>query len=231
MKAMILAAGLGTRMRPLTEHTPKPLLCVAGKPLIEYHIEGLVAAGISELVINLAYLGEKIEAHLGDGKRYGVQIAYSREGEPLNTAGGIAKALPLLGEEPFILVNGDVWSDYPFQQLPAQCINDHTSAYLVLVDNPAHNRQGDFGFTAKEGLLDADKHPNAERLTFSGISVLSPDLFLEKKLHNAPLGPILREAISAGKARGEHYCGQWCDVGTPQRLYELDRQVSESGFS
>lgn len=229
MKGMILAAGFGTRMRPLTDYTPKPLLRVAGKALIEYHIERLAVAGIKELVINIAYLGEQIEAYLGNGSRYGVQIAYSREDEPLNTAGGIARALPVLGEEPFVLVNGDVWSDYPFQNLLSQCTAGDSEAYLVLVDNPEHNLKGDFGFIEGEGLVDVAAKPTARLLTFSGISVLSPTLFMGKDLHNAPLGPILREAISAAKVAGEHYCGQWCDVGTPQRLGELDRWVSERG--
>lgn len=227
MKAMILAAGLGTRMRPLTDKTPKPLLPVAGKSLIQHHIERLVAAGITELVINHAYLGAQIESFLGDGSLYGAKINYSREGEPLNTAGGIAKALPLLGDEPFILVNGDVWSDYPFQRLLAQGKADNFAAYLVLVDNPEHNPQGDFGFVAGD-VVDVASHSGVELYTFSGISVLSPKLFARGKLIDQPLAPILRAAISAGQVGGEHYQGKWCDVGTPERLYALDQEVRES---
>jgi MurNAc alpha-1-phosphate uridylyltransferase len=228
MKAMILAAGYGTRMRPLTDTLPKPLLTVADKPLIEYHIENLLKAGIRDLVINLAYLGEKIAAFLGDGSRFGVHIVYSHEGEPLNTAGGIVKALPLLGKDPFVLVNGDVWSDYPLEHLPRVLPADKL-AHLVLVDNPAHNRQGDFGLL-QDGRLTNERtsvagKQAAQLLTYSGIAVLSPGLFLGCAQEKSPLGPLLRAAIEAGQVSAEHYQGRWCDVGTPERLAGLDKQL------
>lgn len=213
MKAMILAAGKGERMRPLTLHTPKPLLPVAGKPLIEYHIERLVAAGCRELVINHAWLGEQIEQALGDGSRWGVFIQYSAETEPLETGGGIRRALPLLGDEPFILVNGDVWTDYDFSVLPRQLDG---LAHLVLVNNPEHHPQGDF-------LLQDDRvltEGQGQRLTYSGIAVLSPQLLADCEQGAFKLAPLLRVAMTAGAVSGEHYGGRWLDVGTPERLQQ-----------
>lgn len=213
MKAMILAAGKGERMRPLTLHTPKPLLPVAGKPLIEYHIERLVAAGCRELVINHAWLGEQIEQALGDGSRWGVSIQYSAETEPLETGGGIRRALPLLGDEPFILVNGDVWTDYDFSVLPRQLDG---LAHLVLVNNPEHHPQGDF-------LLQDDRvltEGQGQRLTYSGIAVLSPQLLADCEQGAFKLAPLLRVAMTAGAVSGEHYGGRWLDVGTPERLQQ-----------
>lgn len=211
MKAMILAAGKGERMRPLTLHTPKPLLPVAGVPLIEYHIRALQRAGFTELVINHAWLGSQIEAHLGSGEQFGVQIAYSPEGEPLETGGGIYRALPLLGGEPFMVVNGDIWTDYNFSQLTPP--TKHTLAHLVLVDNPEHHPEGDFylqgGQVSEQG---------APRLTYSGMAVLHPDLFEGQTAGAFKLAPLLRQAMSVGRVTGEHYTGHWVDVGTPERL-------------
>lgn len=227
MRAIILAAGLGTRMRPLTLETPKPLLQIAGRPMIEHHIIRLRDAGVSEIVINHAWLGEQIEDRLGDGTKLGVSIRYSAESEPLETAGGIAKALPLVApdqETPFLVVNGDIYCDYPFAQLPPR-LSENTMAHLLLVENPAHNPDGDFVLQGRDVVAEADD-PGARRLTFSGISVLSPRLFdgIESGI-KAPLAPILRQAIQDGKVTGDCYTGYWVDVGTPQRLAEVDEVV------
>lgn len=220
---MILAAGRGERMRPLTDATPKPLLQAGGKPLIVWHIERLVRAGITELVINHAHLGMQIEQALGDGKQFGACIRYSDEGTALETAGGIAFALHLLGEQPFTVVNGDVYCDYDFTRLThhsAALANSNDMAHLVLVDNPEHNIRGDFGLNGQR-VTDT-----VSRLTFSGIGIYKPTLF-DNITHGskAPLAPLLREQISAGHVRGEHHRGIWVDIGTPQRLAELDRQL------
>lgn len=221
MKAMILAAGKGERMRPLTLHTPKPLVPAAGKPLIEYHLEALARAGVTEVVINHAWLGQQIEDHLGDGSRFGLRIRYSPEGEPLETGGGIFKALPLLGDAPFLLVNGDVWTDYDFSALNAPLVG---LAHLVLVDNPGHHGRGDFRLTDGQ-VSDGDDAPGT--LTFSGISVLSPALF-EGCLPGAfKLAPLLRKAMAAGQVSGEHYRGHWIDVGTLERLADVERLIGE----
>ncbi len=213
---MILAAGRGERMRPLTDRIPKPLLEVAGKPLIVHHVERLAAAGIRELVINHARLGALIEACLGDGSAFGVRIAWSPEGEtPLETGGGVLNALPLLGGEPFVLVNADVWTDVPFQRLPAAPAG---LAHLVLVPNPAHNPAGDFGL--RDGrVVDA----SGERLTFSGISVLRPEIFAGCATGAFPLAPLLRAAAAGERVSGEKHAGAWVDVGTPERLAEASR--------
>jgi len=217
MKAMILAAGRGERMRPLTDHTPKPLLEVAGRRLIEYHIQNLIAAGITELVINHAHLGEQIEAVLGDGSVYGTSIQYSPEQAALETGGGIFNALSLLGDDAFVVVNGDVWSDYSFQQLPASIAG---LAHLVLVDNPEHHLQGDFAL--QDDRVKADGEP---KFTFSGISILSPELFAGCQSGAFPLAPLLRQAMRSDKVTGEYYRGEWCDVGTPERLQQLDQKL------
>ncbi len=222
MKAMILAAGRGERMRPLTDRTPKPLLQVGGRRLIEYHIHNLVAAGIRDLVINHAHLGERIEAFLGDGSRYGAHIQYSVEEQALETGGGVLNALPLLGDAPFVVINGDIWCDYPLQRLPRVLPG---LAHLILVDNPDHHPQGDF--CLDHGQVNAEGEP---RLTFSGISVLSPALFAGYQPRVFPLAPLLRRAMADAKVSGEHYAGQWWDVGTPARLQALDRQLRRSGF-
>lgn len=222
MKAMILAAGFGKRMRPLTDTTPKPLLPVAGKPLIVYHIEKLAAIGVRDLVINHAYLGEKIEAALGDGSAFGVRIQYSPEGQPLNTGAGIARALPLLGADPFIVTNGDVWTDYDYGQLLDRPVD---RAHLVLVANPEHNLQGDFALL-RSGRVVADRdNPRGEGLTYSGISVLHPKLFAFTPSGPFPLREPLIEAMHEGQVTGEHFTGEWTDVGTPQRLHALEQAV------
>jgi len=202
-------------MRPLTDRTPKPLLEVADKPLIEYHIEALRDAGFHELVINHAWLGERIVKSLGDGARFGVQIRYSPEPEgALETGGGIRQALPLLGDETFLVVNGDIWTDYSYTNL------NHSSsllAHLVLVDNPAHHPRGDFSLENGR-VTDAGE----AALTFSGIGLYHPDLFSGHPPGAFPLAPLLREAMLRGQVSGEHYSGRWTDVGTPERLKELN---------
>jgi MurNAc alpha-1-phosphate uridylyltransferase len=221
MKAMILAAGKGERMRPLTLHTPKPLVPAAGKPLIEYHLEALARAGIREVVINHAWLGQQVEDHLGDGSRFGLRIRYSPEGEPLETGGGIFKALPLLGDAPLLLVNGDVWTDYDFAGLNAPLKG---LAHLVLVDNPGHHGRGDFRLVDGQ-VSDGDETPGT--LTFSGISVLDPALFEGCQPGAFKLAPLLRKAMAEGRVSGEHYGGHWIDVGTLERLADVERLIGE----
>ncbi len=219
MKAMILAAGKGERMQPLTAHTPKPLLRVGGKMLIEYHLEALRRSDIEDVVINLSWLAEQFEPALGDGSRYGLRIRYSYEGpEPLETAGGIIAALPLLGSAPFLVVNGDIWTDYSFAGLPCQ---PHAMAYLVLVNNPPHHPQGDFALTDSQV-----SNANEQRLTFSGIAVYHPALFAGLSPGVRALAPVLRAAIGQGQVSGEHYAGDWRDIGTPQRLAVLDTELA-----
>jgi MurNAc alpha-1-phosphate uridylyltransferase len=218
MKAMILAAGRGERMRPLTDHTPKPLLPVAGKPLIEYHIERLAAAGINELVINHAHLGAKIEAYLQDGHRWGVSIHYSPETAALETGGGIFNALPLLGEEPFLVVNGDIWCDFKFSSMH---LAEGQLAHLVMVNNPAHHPQGDFVLSNGQLLEGA-----TDRLTFSGIGVYHPELFSGSHAGAFPLAPLLRKAMQKHRVSGEIHHGVWIDVGTLERLLELERVLA-----
>jgi MurNAc alpha-1-phosphate uridylyltransferase len=220
MKAMILAAGKGERMRPLTLHTPKPLVPVAGVPLIEYHLRALVAAGFKDVVINHAWLGAQIEAHLGNGSDRGLNISYSAEGEPLETGGGIFKALPLLGNEPFVLVNGDVWTDYDFSQLPQQPAG---LAHLVLVDNPDHHGKGDF--CLQQGQV-SDGHEAASTLTYSGIAVIDPQLFKNCTAGAFKLAPLLRQAMAEGLVSGEYFNGHWVDVGTLERLAEVERLIA-----
>jgi MurNAc alpha-1-phosphate uridylyltransferase len=228
MLAMILAAGRGERMRPLTDHTPKPLLPAGGKPLIVWHIERLVRAGITELVINHAHLGAQIAQVLGDGSRFGASIRYSDEGTALETAGGIAFALHLLGNKPFAVVNGDIYCDYDFARLPAlaaQMQRNHDNAHLVLVDNPDHHPGGDF-LLHDERVISSAPGTRHSALTFSGIGLYRPELFARiPHGSKAPLAPLLREQIALGKVSGEHHRGLWVDVGTPQRLEELDRQL------
>ncbi|MCY1280579.1 N-acetylmuramate alpha-1-phosphate uridylyltransferase [compost metagenome] len=220
MKAMILAAGKGERLRPLTLHTPKPLVQAGGRPLIEYHVRALAVAGFTELVINHAWLGQQIEDYLGDGTRFGVRIAWSPEGEPLETGGGIFRALPLLGEAPFLVVNGDIWTDYDFAVLRHPLAGD---AHLVLVDNPAHHPHGDFRLEA--GRVD-DAIDGQPSLTYSGIAVLDPALFAGCQPGAFKLAPLLRRAMAAGRVSGEHYRGRWVDVGTHERLAEVERLVA-----
>lgn len=217
MKAMILAAGKGERLRPLTLHTPKPLVQAGGTPLIEYHIRALAKAGFTELVINHAWLGEQIEAYLGAGDQFGVSIRYSAEGEPLETGGGIHRALPLLGDQPFAVVNGDIWTDYDFAalRLPPERL-----AHLVLVDNPAHHPAGDFALA--EGNI-VEGEASSAKLTYSGIAVLHPRLFADCTAGAFKLAPLLRRAIAAGQVSGERHTGRWVDVGTHERLAEVER--------
>ncbi|KIH86037.1 N-acetylmuramate alpha-1-phosphate uridylyltransferase MurU [Pseudomonas batumici] len=222
MKAMILAAGKGERMRPLTLHTPKPLIRAAGTPLIDYHLHALAAAGFKEVVINHAWLGQQIEDYLGDGSRYGLSIAYSPEGEPLETGGGIFRALPLLGDEPFLVVNGDIWTDYDFASLRRPIAG---LAHLVMVDNPPHHPSGgDFN------LLDGQLHDGGtagEKLTYSGISVLHPKLFADCTDGAFKIAPLWREAMARGLVTGEHMRGHWIDVGTQERLAQVEQLLKE----
>lgn len=217
---MLLAAGRGERMRPLTDTTPKALLPAGGKPLIVWHIERLRRAGFDEIVINLAHLGQRISSALGDGSRFGVRIAYSDEGEALETAGGIAFALPLLGAAPFAVVNADVYCEFDFStlRLPDQL------AHLVLIDNPPHHPKGDFALDENKAARVTNE--GARMLTFSGIGAYRPEMFVGiKRGAKAPLAPILRDAIATGRVSGERYTGVWIDVGTPERLRQLDETL------
>lgn len=227
MKAMILAAGLGTRMRPLTDRLPKPLLEVAGKPLIVWHIESLARAGITDLVINTAWLGGQLVEALGNGERFGVHIAWSHEDEPLETAGGIIKALPLLGDAPFLVVNGDIWLRYDFGPLRMSYAHMQKLAHLVLVANPEHNPEGDFALDGRmfAGVECTVRNHGTPRFTFAGVSVLHPRLFVGLPQGRRPLAPLLRDAVTREQVTGEYFAGPWVDVGTPARLAELDRQV------
>jgi MurNAc alpha-1-phosphate uridylyltransferase len=219
MKAMILAAGRGERMRPLTDKLPKPLLPVAGKPLIVRHIERLAEAGYHELVINHAHLGEMIEAQLGNGATWGVDIRYSPEPVALETGGGIYHALPLLGEEPFLVVNGDIWCDFDFSSLN---LIQGDLAHLVLVPNPEHHPGGDFQIT--QGRVGQGEQ---SRLTFSGIGLYHPRLFAPCEPEPFPLAPLLKSAMDRGLVSGECFEGLWMDIGTPQRLMELERLITQ----
>ncbi|MEW5788193.1 MAG: N-acetylmuramate alpha-1-phosphate uridylyltransferase MurU [Pseudomonadota bacterium] len=226
---MILAAGLGERMRPLTDHTPKPLLKAGGKPLIVWQIERLRTAGFTELVINHAHLGRQIEDFLGDGRDFGVSIAWSREPEPLETAGGIATARPLLGDAPFLVTNGDVYSEFDYARLApvlaAMAGDPDHLAHLVLVDNPPHHPEGDF--TLADGRVHLPTPAGEGRLTFSGIGCYRPELFSGISIgHKAKLAPLLRAAMDQGQVSGEHFSGRWEDVGTPQRLAKLDEELA-----
>ena len=218
MRAMILAAGRGERMRPLTDRLPKPLLEAGGFRLIEYHLASVLKQGITEVVINLSWLGDKIREAIGDGRRHGLSIQYSEEGpEPLGTGGGIFAALPMLGAEPFLVVNGDVWCDLAFDALsrPAGSL-----AHLVMVENPAHHPEGDYGLDAAGHVL-----PLRSRLTYAGISVLDPRLSAGSSAGIFPLKPLLDSAMQAGRLTGQRHQGSWTDVGTPARLAALDAEL------
>jgi MurNAc alpha-1-phosphate uridylyltransferase len=220
MKTMILAAGRGERMRPLTDTIPKPLLRVAGKPLLVHLIDSLVRAGLDDLIINHAYLGDQIVDFLGDGTRFGARITYSREDSGgLEVGGGIFNALPLITSDPFVVVNGDVWTDYPFERLPRSV---GELAHLVVVDNPPHHPGGDFVLSS--GMLKDEGEP---RLTYSGIGVYRHAFFNGCRPGKFPLAPLLRAAMAKGAVSGEHYRGQWLDIGTPQRLEALNRELSQ----
>lgn len=220
MKAMILAAGRGERMRPLTDHTPKPLLPVADKPLIVHTINQLVSAGYTDIVINHARFGQQIVDKLGVGKALGANIAYSSEGdEPLETAGGIINALPLLGNEPFLVVNGDIATDFPFVDL--RNINVDL-AHIVLIDNPPHNPKGDFALENSGNVSEIGDNC----LTFSGIGLYHPDLFKDIPPGKSKLAPLIRKAMATNQVTGQYYQGFWMDIGTPERLKELDIRLS-----
>ncbi|MGB4247027.1 MAG: nucleotidyltransferase family protein [Pseudohongiellaceae bacterium] len=225
MKAMILAAGLGTRMRPLTDTLPKPLLRAGGRSLIEHHIINLAKAGVTDIVINHFYMGDKIEAALGDGSAWGVSIVYSAETVRLETAGGIARALPLLGDESFIVVSSDIWTDYDYADLrPVD--GKGTLVRLLMVDNPEHHPRGDF-------ILDSDGRLHLQTsgvpgmaVTYSGVSVMHPAFFAGVSDEPLPLRPLLDAGMAAGIVAGEHYRGRWMDIGTPERLQELDSALT-----
>jgi len=218
MTAMILAAGRGERMRPLTDREPKPLLEIGGRSLIERHLDSLAEAGFAEVVVNVAWLGTRIRERLGGGGRWGLRIRYSDEGEQaLETAGGIVHALPLLGREPFVALNADVFTDYPFDRLARPA---GARAHLVLVPNPEHHPEGDFALQGGRVVANGP-----QRLTFAGIGVYHPDLFTGMADAPAPLGPLLRAAIDRGEVTGERYEGRWRDIGTPERLAAIDAEL------
>ena len=215
MKAMILAAGRGERMRPLTDHTPKPLLSVGGKPLIVWHLERLAQAGFKEIVINHAHLGAQIEQALGNGSEWGLSLQYSPEKVALETAGGIANALPLLGDAPFLVMNGDVFTDVDFASV---FLIKHNLAHLVMVDNPVQHPNGDFALNNGKLYVEGES-----KLTFSGVGIYHPNLFKEVvRGQAAKLAPLLKNAMATKQVTGNHHIGQWYDIGTPQRLAELD---------
>ncbi|UNK50710.1 nucleotidyltransferase family protein [Lysobacter sp. S4-A87] len=231
MKALIFAAGLGERMRPLTNHTPKPLLVAGGKPLIVWHLEKLAAIGMRDVVINTSWLADQFPTNLGDGADWGLRLHYSYEGTtPLETGGGMLHALPLLGEEPFLLVNGDIWTDFDFARLPRE---PEGLAHLVMVDRPGHATQGDFALD-DGGLVRAE---GANLLTYAGLGIYRPQLLAhwrdaaaaEPGAGEQPprfrLAPILKALMPDGSISGEHHRGSWTDVGTPERLATLDAEL------
>jgi MurNAc alpha-1-phosphate uridylyltransferase len=219
---MILAAGRGERLRPLTDRIPKPLVAAGGKPLVDWHLERLAATGIREVVINVSHLGQAIESHIGDGARWRVSVAYSREPAALETAGGIANARSLLGDAPFLLLNGDVWCDFDLGRLARRRL-DGRLAHLVLVPNPPFRPEGDFSL--REGSVGEEASP---RYTYAGIALLSPALVSTIRAgEKAPLGPLLRDAAARGLVSGESYAGTWSDVGTVDRLAELERLLGK----
>ncbi len=225
---MILAAGRGERMRPLTDRRPKPLVSIAGTPMIEYAVRKLARAGVRDLVVNLGYRGAQIREHLGQGEAFGVRIAYSDEGDPpLETGGGVFRALELLGDAPFLLVNADVYAEFGFEALVrhAREMPARDLAHLVLVPNPEHRREGDFGLDGNRARNDGDP-----RMTFSGISIVRPELFLNCEDGRFPLAPLLRQAAACEQLGGERFDGAWSDVGTPQRLSELENMLRDRGL-
>jgi len=231
-RALVFAAGKGERMRPLTNETPKPLLRAGGKPLVEWHLEKLAAIGVREVVLNIAWLADRFEPVLGNGSRWGLRLHYSHEGaEPLETGGGMLHALRVLGDAPFICVNGDVWTDYDFARLPTR---PRAMAHLVLVDNPPQHPKGDFRMEA-DGTLRSDGEP---KHTYSGIAVYDPRILtgwrevigdapgVERNPPRFKLAPLLFDAMARGEIHGEHHTGRWTDVGTPERLAALDASLS-----
>ncbi|WP_273151846.1 N-acetylmuramate alpha-1-phosphate uridylyltransferase MurU [Methylophaga thiooxydans] len=222
MKAMILAAGRGQRLRPLTDTTPKPLIHAGDKRLIEYLIEALVSAGFSDIVINYAHLGEQFPIVLGDGEKYGATFHYSPELDGgLETAGGIINALPLLGNEPFLVVNGDIWTDFNFASLKDFTLAQDTQCHLVLVNNPEHNTEGDFSL-GQDGQV---QHHGEDKLTFSGIGIYKPAMFTGLDNSKRPLKPLFDAAIQQNQVSGQIHHGQWSDIGTLERLNELTQQL------
>lgn len=229
MKAMILAAGLGNRMRPLTLYKPKPLLEVGGKPLIVWHIEKLKKIGVTEIIINSAWLADVLIGALGDGSQFGVTIRWTREAEGLETAGGIINALPLLGTEPFILVNGDVWTTFDFSSL----LNVNLGAdlaHLVYVTNPAQHPKGDF-ILADGRSYTFEQEQQGEALTYSGVAVINPKMFDGLDAGKRPLAPLLKDAMLDGKISAEKMQAAWVDVGTPERLSDLDLQIRQGMYA
>lgn len=226
MKAMLLAAGRGERLRPLTDKIPKPMLCIDGMPLLERHIKRLAEIGVTDIVINTCWLAEQIEEYFYDsGRRFGVNISWSREVEALETGGGIAQALPMLGSEPFLLINGDVWSDFPLRQLSEINLPAGLDAQLVLVDNPEHHPQGDFSLRG-----DVVSYEEGERFTFSGISLFRPELFHSYQPAAGqcyPLREVLRPAILSARVAATIFSGSWCDVGTVERYQQLEAFVQQ----
>lgn len=235
---MLLAAGKGTRMRPLTDNLPKPLLQAGGKMLIEYHLERLAHAGFSDIVINHAYLGSMIESALGDGSRYGTMIHYSAEQEGLETAGGIANALPLLTDairqRPFAVINADIFCEFDFASLHTVLQQLYSTAqtllaHLILVDNPSHHSEGDFWLNLQSGQLTPAGGVACQKLTFSGIGVYHPALFTSiVPGQSQKLAPLLRQVIACGKVSGQYFGGTWMDIGTPERLHELNARLNHN---
>ncbi len=227
MKAMILAAGVGERMRPLTDHTPKPLLCVGDIPLIEHHIRHLAQAGFSELVINVSHLAQQIIDYCGDGGRWGVSIAYSTEEQPLETAGGILNAMHLLGDDPFLVVNGDIWIDYPFDKLADYRPRSPVNAHLVMVSNPPQHPLGDFWLDGDGRVRELP--PAVTGLTYAGVGIYTRDFFADMRPGKMALRPLLNTAVERDCLSGEYHDGEWEDVGTPERLRVLDTRVRSAG--
>lgn len=220
MKAMVLAAGRGQRLRPLTDELPKPLVPVGGRPLIAWHLAALARAGIREVVINLSWLGAKLRAALGDGHAYGVTIRYSEEGPvALETGGGIVQALPLLGAQPFLVVSGDIWTELDFGTLQ---LEPDALAHLVLIPNPPHHPRGDFGLQGDRVVL-----AESGRFTYGNVGIYRPEFFAGLSPARFPLVQPLQRAIAAGQVRGALFHGRWCDVGTPQRLAELNAELAQ----
>lgn len=221
MKAMLLAAGRGERMRPLTDNTPKPLLQVNGISLIDYHLHKLRKANVTDVVINTCWLAEKLTAHVGDGSRYDLTVQYSHEPLALETAGGVAQALPMLGREPFMLISADIWCDVDFTAFSLTAMSAQTAASLLLVDNPQHNTSGDFSLSGQR-VCRYKKHNS---LTYAGIGLFTPQLFAEVQGRKTPLRDVLYPAIDNGRVDGIKYKGQWTDVGTVERLTDLNKQL------
>lgn len=224
MKAMILAAGKGSRLRPITDTIPKPLVPIADKPLIEYTIEKLAKAGVFEIVINISYLGEKIKQVLGEGEKWGVHINYSEESEPLEVGGGIIKALPLLGNDPFIIINGDIWTDYPFEKLVKKAHHLNMLAHIVLVNNFARHPEGDFGIEGDRLISDGVK----PKFTYSGMGIYTPEFFKGHTAGKVFLRPLLESAIKANTISAEKYEGEFNDVGTVESWEALNRTITEA---